>query len=72
MSVELFDKATNAVRLYYLKGVMSNKKKVIEFFKSQGLENEISFVNCYGLFRYGDFSKLILIGKDKDGFYPEI
>lgn len=71
MSVELFDKATNAVRLYYIKGVMSDKNKVIEFFKSQGLENQIAFVGV-GLFRCGDYSKLILITKDNGGFYPQI
>lgn len=72
MSIELFDKATNAVRVYYLKGVMSKKEDVISFFKSQNLENEISFAGGVGLFRYGDFSKMIIITKDKGGFYPQI
>ena len=47
---------------------MSKKKDVIEFFKAKGLENQISFM----VGRFGDFSKMIMIWHDKDGFHPEI
>lgn len=69
---KLFDKATEAVREYYRGPVMKSKKQIIEFFRERGLGEHISFPRRCFVPAGSKYDKLILIGHDRTGFYPEI